>query len=88
MYIRNLAQLSQLSLESCAGTCTVTTRNRSNAMTRDILFFDLDNCLYPKSLKIHDMMSQKIHAYIVEELHLEEEIAAMLQREYYTCLYP
>lgn len=36
--------------------------------TRPVFFFDIDNCLYPRSYKIHDMMKDLIHKYFVNHL--------------------
>lgn len=43
----------------------------------------LDNCLYPKSMKIHDMMVVKIHQYFKAHLELSDEEAHQLHHEYY-----
>jgi len=43
----------------------------------------LDNCLYPKSMKIHDMMVVKIHQYFKTHLALSDEEAHQLHNEYY-----
>lgn len=36
--------------------------------TRPVFFFDIDNCLYPRSYKIHDLMKVLIHQYFVNHL--------------------
>ncbi|KAF8423081.1 putative hydrolase [Tirmania nivea] len=51
---------------------------------RPVFFFDIDNCLYPRSYKIHHMMGKLIHQYFVNHLELTEEHAALLHRHYYT----
>lgn len=43
----------------------------------------LDNCLYPKSMKIHDMMVDKIHQYFTTHLKISDEEASKLHHEYY-----
>lgn len=35
---------------------------------RPVFFFDIDNCLYPRSYKIHDLMKESIHQYFVNHL--------------------
>ena len=51
--------------------------------TRPVLFFDIDNCLYPRSLRIHDLMAQLIDKYFVSHLSLSAEAAIELHRRYY-----
>ncbi|MCJ1404508.1 hypothetical protein MMC11_007734 [Xylographa trunciseda] len=51
--------------------------------TRSVLFFDIDNCLYPRK-KVHDMMQELIDKYFVEHLSLSEADAKMLHQKYYT----
>ena len=53
------------------------------ADTRPVLFFDIDNCLYPRSLRIHDLMAQLIDRYFVTHLSLSTEAAIDLHRRYY-----
>ncbi|CDR40126.1 CYFA0S04e04170g1_1 [Cyberlindnera fabianii] len=48
-----------------------------------IFFFDIDNCLYKRSLQIHDLMQQYIHDYFVRRLDLSDEDAMELQLKYY-----
>lgn len=43
----------------------------------------LDNCLYPKSMKIHDMMVVKIREYFIKHLKITDEEAEHLHHEYY-----
>jgi len=43
----------------------------------------LDNCLYPKSMKIHDMMVVKIRQYFMKHLKITDEEAEKLHNEYY-----
>ncbi|TKA83911.1 hypothetical protein B0A55_00195 [Friedmanniomyces simplex] len=46
-------------------------------------FFDIDNCLYPKSYRIHDMMGQLIDEYFQNHLSLSREDAFNLHQRYY-----
>ncbi|EME86100.1 uncharacterized protein MYCFIDRAFT_64757 [Pseudocercospora fijiensis CIRAD86] len=50
---------------------------------RNVFFFDIDNCLYPKSYKIHDHMSVLIDDYFQTHLGLSREDATMLHQRYY-----
>ncbi|MCJ1437860.1 hypothetical protein MMC27_007247 [Xylographa pallens] len=52
--------------------------------TRPVLFFDIDNCLYPRSKRVQDMMQDLIDKYFVEHLSLTEADAKMLHQKYYT----
>ena len=49
----------------------------------EVLFVDLDNTLYPKSYKIHDMMSVKISEYFKNQFSLTHEEARNLHMKYY-----
>lgn len=46
-------------------------------------FFDIDNCLYPKSYKIHEIMSELIDAYFQTHLGLTRDDAYDLHQRYY-----
>ncbi|KAI7910566.1 hypothetical protein M0657_002920 [Pyricularia oryzae] len=48
-----------------------------------IFFFDIDNCLYPKSAKVHDRMADLIDKYFAEHLSLSWDEAVRLHKEYY-----
>lgn len=50
---------------------------------RFVFFFDIDNCLYPKSSRIHQLMQKYIHRYFVSHLELDDESAELLHQEYY-----
>jgi len=50
---------------------------------RKVFFFDIDNCLYPKSYRIHDMMGQLIDGYFEKNLSLSKEDAFNLHQRYY-----
>ncbi|TDZ25076.1 Uncharacterized protein Cob_v001677 [Colletotrichum orbiculare MAFF 240422] len=52
--------------------------------SRPVLFFDIDNCLYPRSHKIHDLMAELIYKYFATRLSLPADDAARLADEYYT----
>ncbi|KAK7927783.1 pyrimidine 5-nucleotidase [Apiospora marii] len=51
--------------------------------SRPVLFFDIDNCLYPKSAKVHDLMAGLIDQYFAKHLGVSEEEAVRLHKEYY-----
>lgn len=50
---------------------------------RPVLFFDIDNCLYPRSSKVHDLMADLIDRYFATHLGLPEDEAIKLHKEYY-----
>ncbi|KAL2021968.1 hypothetical protein VTK56DRAFT_6387 [Thermocarpiscus australiensis] len=50
---------------------------------RQVFFFDIDNCLYPKSARVHDLMADLIDRYFATHLSLPWEDAVRLHREYY-----
>lgn len=50
---------------------------------KKIFFFDIDNCLYRRSTKIHDLMQVKIHTYFKDNLKLNDEEAHELHMNYY-----
>ncbi|KAM0712492.1 hypothetical protein Q7P37_011589 [Cladosporium fusiforme] len=51
--------------------------------TRKVFFFDIDNCLYPKSYQIHDKMAVLIDDYFQTHLSLSREDATILHQRYY-----
>ena len=55
--------------------------NRTNS--RPVFFFDIDNCLYPRSTRVQDLMQELIDDYFVRHLELSPEDAQMLHRQYY-----
>lgn len=57
--------------------------NGTSDSPRDVFFFDIDNCLYPKSYKIHDIMAVLIDEYFQNHLSLSPEDATMLHQRYY-----
>ncbi|RFU35616.1 hypothetical protein B7463_g689, partial [Scytalidium lignicola] len=50
---------------------------------RAVFFFDIDNCLYPKSKRVHDHMSELIDQYFMKHLALTREDAYKLHQDYY-----
>ncbi|KAF2723351.1 pyrimidine 5-nucleotidase [Polychaeton citri CBS 116435] len=59
------------------------TPSKPPSSTRKVFFFDIDNCLYPKSYKIHDHMSLLIDEYFQHHLALTREEANELHMRYY-----
>ncbi|KAI1344607.1 pyrimidine 5'-nucleotidase [Xylariaceae sp. FL0016] len=51
--------------------------------SRPVFFFDIDNCLYPRSTKVHDLMAKLIDEYFAKHLGLPEEEAIRLHQDYY-----
>ncbi|OBA19298.1 pyrimidine 5-nucleotidase [Metschnikowia bicuspidata var. bicuspidata NRRL YB-4993] len=54
-----------------------------NTGNKKIFLFDIDNCLYERSTRIHDMMQVKIHKYFKETLLLSDKDAHDLHLNYY-----
>ena len=50
---------------------------------RPVFFFDIDNCLYPRSLQIQEMMADKIDKYFERHLSLSAADATALHTRYY-----
>ncbi|KAL7273049.1 putative suppressor of disruption of TFIIS [Rhizina undulata] len=50
---------------------------------RPVFFFDIDNCLYSRSKRVHDMMKELIDKYFREQLDLASEDAKSLHETYY-----
>ncbi|CDK29305.1 unnamed protein product [Kuraishia capsulata CBS 1993] len=48
-----------------------------------VFFFDIDNCLYKRSTKIHDLMQIYIHRFFKKTLKLTDEEAHVLHNKYY-----
>jgi len=46
-------------------------------------FLDIDNCLYPKSYRIHEMMGELIDEYFQTHLSLSKQDAFTLHQRYY-----
>lgn len=51
--------------------------------TRATFFFDIDNCLYPKSKRVHDLMGELIDRYFESHLSLSRTDANELHTRYY-----
>lgn len=51
--------------------------------TRKVLFFDIDNCLYPRSTKVYDQMANLIDQFFATHLSLSKEDAIRLHKEYF-----
>ena len=63
----------------------MTTNGSTNGAQDDrlVFFFDIDNCLYSKNFKIHDIMSELIDDYFQTHLSLTREDASQLHQRYY-----
>lgn len=48
-----------------------------------VFFFDIDNCLYRRSTRIHDLMQIYIHKYFKKHLKLNDKEASELHMHYY-----
>ncbi|KAI0020575.1 pyrimidine 5'-nucleotidase [Xylariomycetidae sp. FL0641] len=59
------------------------TETNGTPPSRPVLFFDIDNCLYPRSTKVHDLMANLIDDYFAKHLGLAAEDAVRLHKEYY-----
>lgn len=55
----------------------------AHLQNKRVFFFDIDNCLYRRLTKIHDMMQVKIHKYFKDHLLLNDEDAHQLHMNYY-----
>ena len=53
------------------------------ATNKKIFYFDIDNCLYPRLTRIHDLMQEKIHTYFKKLLDLDDKCAHELHMNYY-----
>lgn len=51
---------------------------------KPVLFVDIDNCLYPRSSRVQDLMAQLIDEYFAKHLELSMDDAVRLHKEYYT----
>ncbi|KAL2889623.1 pyrimidine 5'-nucleotidase [Ceratocystis lukuohia] len=60
------------------------TANNVSEASKPVLFFDIDNCLYSKSTRVHDHMARLITEYFANHLDLEWSEAVRLHQEYYT----
>jgi len=50
---------------------------------RPVFYFDIDNCLYPRSRRVHDHMQKLIDDFFIKHLSLTAEDALMLHQRYY-----
>ncbi|CEL07004.1 hypothetical protein ASPCAL10170 [Aspergillus calidoustus] len=50
---------------------------------KPVLFFDIDNCLYSRQIKVQEVLSGLIDNYFEKHLGLSREQAVFLLREYY-----
>ncbi|KAL2120485.1 hypothetical protein VTJ04DRAFT_4512 [Mycothermus thermophilus] len=48
-----------------------------------VFFFDVDNCLYPRSARVHDLMAELIDKYCATHLSVPYDEAVRLHQEYY-----
>ncbi len=55
----------------------------TNVDDRAIFFFDIDNCLYKKSTKVHDHMAILINKFFINHLSISTEEAYELHIRYY-----
>ncbi|KAF4126777.1 pyrimidine and pyridine-specific 5'-nucleotidase [Geosmithia morbida] len=59
----------------------VATENSGPA--KPVLFFDIDNCLYPRSTKVFNRMADLIDEYFAAHIDLPKEEAGRLHKEYF-----
>jgi len=50
---------------------------------KPVLFFDIDNCLYPRSARVHDLMVDLIDSYFATQLDVDDTEAIRLHQTYY-----
>ncbi|KAF1952301.1 pyrimidine 5-nucleotidase [Byssothecium circinans] len=50
---------------------------------KPVFFFDIDNCLYPRSTKVQEMMSELIDRFFEDHLSLSQQDAYNLHQKYY-----
>jgi pyrimidine and pyridine-specific 5'-nucleotidase len=78
---------SSLNLHSRSFSSTMASNGASTNSVkpdnRKVFFFDIDNCLYPKSYKIHEQMAVLIDDYFHNHLGVSEEEATILHQRYY-----
>ncbi|KAI6788827.1 pyrimidine 5-nucleotidase [Hortaea werneckii] len=72
-----MAASTQLNGAATNGTSIATPTNKK------VFFFDIDNCLYPKSYQIHERMAVLIDKYFREHLAISSEDATELHQRYY-----
>ncbi|KAG8903970.1 hypothetical protein FRB99_002449 [Tulasnella sp. 403] len=54
---------------------------------KSVVFLDIDNTLYPASLKVNELMGEKIYAYFAS-LGMDKDEATRLNQSYYTSYDP
>ncbi|KAL2754593.1 hypothetical protein ACRALDRAFT_2028967 [Sodiomyces alcalophilus JCM 7366] len=52
-------------------------------VSKPVLFFDIDNCLYARSTRIQERMAELIDEYFAKHLSLSQADASKLHSEYY-----
>jgi pyrimidine and pyridine-specific 5'-nucleotidase len=62
---------------------TMGSSERGGHEARDILFVDIDNCLYSRNKNVHDIMQGLIDKFFINHLSLSAEDALMLHQKYY-----
>ncbi|KAF1992445.1 pyrimidine 5-nucleotidase [Aulographum hederae CBS 113979] len=62
---------------------TPVSTNGSSTSEKPVLFFDIDNCLYPSSTRVLNMMGELIDQYMVDHLSLSQADASKLHQQYY-----
>ena len=50
---------------------------------RAVFFFDIDNCLYPKSTKVHEAMAELITKFFRDHFNISQDEAEKLHLQYY-----
>lgn len=82
---RNIEHLHSLTHPGCEITFPIEPSNPLPAPDPNlkVFFFDIDNCLYKSSSKIHDLMQVSIVNYFKNTLNLSHEDAHQLNNTYY-----
>jgi pyrimidine and pyridine-specific 5'-nucleotidase len=74
---------SSRSINMAAALTNGTVNGTPPSKPKKVFFFDIDNCLYPKSYKIHDHMARLIDDYFQTHLALSADDAFELHQRYY-----
>ncbi|KIV98118.1 pyrimidine 5'-nucleotidase [Exophiala mesophila] len=61
----------------------MTANSTATTDQRAVFFFDIDNCLYPKSKNVHDHMAILINKYFTTHLDIPPDEATRLHLQYY-----
>ncbi|CCF60336.1 hypothetical protein KAFR_0J02720 [Kazachstania africana CBS 2517] len=80
---KNIEHLDSLTHPGCMITFPVDQPLPESDPDLKIFFFDIDNCLYSLSTKIHDLMQISILNYFRNTLNISHEEAHILHRTYY-----